>query len=129
MAFNCFGVSGCASGSDFAAAVIALSSFDVGMAMERRLDNLDIVFYLATIGSAQADDPSHLTTIHKSHVVEDPGLRRERDHAQLVGLKSVINPNQRSIPIEFACQCQRDAVLRSVRGVFGWIKLDSHTLL
>ena len=33
-----------------------LSSFDVGVAMERRLDTLDIVFYLATIGSAQADD-------------------------------------------------------------------------
>src|SRR6185295_6493240 len=60
-----------ASGSDLAAAVIALSSLEVGMAIEGRLDTLDIVFHLATIGAAQTDDPSHLTTIHKGHVVED----------------------------------------------------------
>ena len=69
--------------------------------MAGRLDTLDIVFHLATIGSAQADDSSHLATINKGHVVEDPGLRRERNHAPLVVLDTVINPNQRSIPIEF----------------------------
>jgi hypothetical protein len=112
-----------------AAAVIALSSSDVGMAMERRLDTLDIVFYLATIGSAQADDPSHLATIHKGHVVEDPRLGRERDHSPLVAPESVVNPNQRGIPIAFFRQSQRDAIFRFIRGVFGWIELDSHALL
>jgi hypothetical protein len=129
MDLSCFGVSGCALGSDFAAAVIALSSFKVGVTIEGRLDTLDIVFNLTTIGSAQADDPSHLTTIHKSYVVEDSGLRREGDHSPLVALKTVIDPNQRGIPIEFFRQGQRDAMLPFIRGVFGWIELDSHALL
>lgn len=42
MDFNCFGVSGCASGSAWAAAVMALSSSEVGIAMGARLDALDI---------------------------------------------------------------------------------------
>jgi hypothetical protein len=67
MAFSCFGVSGCASGSLFAAAVIALSSFAVGMTTTGRLEIFDIVFHLATIGAAQANDPSHLATVYKCH--------------------------------------------------------------
>ena len=118
MDLSCFGVSGRASGSDLAAAVIALSSFEVGMAIEGRLDALDKVFHLATIGLAQADNPSHLTTIYKSHVVEDSGLWGERDHAPLVVFETVVNPNQRGIPIEFFCQSQRDAMLLFIRGVF-----------
>jgi hypothetical protein len=119
MDLSCFGASGCALGSDFAAAVIALSPFKVGVAIEGRLDILDIVFDLTTIGSAQADDPTHLTTIHKSYVAEDSGLQREGDRSTLVSLKTVIDPNQRGIPIKFFCQGQRDAMLPLIRGVFG----------
>jgi hypothetical protein len=129
MDFNCFGVSGCASGSALAAAVMILSSCAEGIAMDARLDTFDIVFYLATIGSAQAYDPSHLTTIYKGHVVEDLGLRRERYHAQLSVLEAIIDPNQRSVPIEIGCQGQGDTVLRLIRGVFGWVELNSHALL
>jgi hypothetical protein len=112
-----------------AAAVMALSSCAEGIATDTRLDTFGIVFYLATIGSAQAYDPSHLTTIYKGHVVEDPGLRRERYHAQLGVLEAIVDPNQRSVPIEFGCQSQGDAVLRLIRSVFGWIELNSHALL
>ena len=63
--FNCFGVSGCASGSALAAAVMTLSSCAEGIATEARLGTFYMVFYLATIGSAQAYDPSHLATIYK----------------------------------------------------------------
>jgi hypothetical protein len=48
IAFSCFGVSGCASGSVLAAAVMALSSFEVGICAVGRLDIFDIVFHLAT---------------------------------------------------------------------------------
>jgi hypothetical protein len=58
MAFNCFAVSGCASGSDLAAAVMARSSAAVGIAMKGRLGAFDIVLDLSAIGSAQADDSS-----------------------------------------------------------------------
>ena len=87
------------------------------------------MFHLALIGSAQADDPSHFATFHKGYVLEDLGLRCESDDAQLAVFKPVVDPNQRSFPIEFACQGQRDTVLRPVRYVLGWIELDSHALL
>ncbi len=51
MAFNCLGVSGRASGSFFAAAVIARSSSTVGIRTEGRLGLLDIKFHLTTIGA------------------------------------------------------------------------------
>lgn len=97
--------------------------------MEARLDTFDIVFYLATIGSAQAYDPSHLATIYKGHVVEDPGLRCERDHAQLGVLEAIVDPNQRGFSIELGCQGQGGAVLLLIRGVFGCIELKLHALL
>ena len=52
MDFNCLGVSGFASGSLLAAAVMALSSSAVGIRIVGRLEIFDIVFYLATIGAA-----------------------------------------------------------------------------
>jgi hypothetical protein len=59
IAFNCFNVSGCASGSDLAAAVMALSSFEVGISTTGRLDIFDIVFHLSTVAAAQADYSAH----------------------------------------------------------------------
>jgi hypothetical protein len=56
MAASCLGVSGRASGSLFAAAVMALSSSVVGILTEGRLVTLDIVFVLTTIGATQADE-------------------------------------------------------------------------
>ena len=44
MDFSCFGVSGRASGSALAAAVMALSSCEVGITTEGRLDILDMGF-------------------------------------------------------------------------------------
>jgi hypothetical protein len=61
--FSCFGVSGCASGSLLAAAVMALSSSALGIRTVGSLDIFDIVFHLATIGTAQTDDPSRFTTV------------------------------------------------------------------
>jgi hypothetical protein len=58
MDFSCFGVSGCASGSLLAAAVMALSSLTVGMTTSGRLGVFDIVLHLSTIGTAQTDDQS-----------------------------------------------------------------------
>ena len=108
---------------------MALSCSVVGITTEGHLDTLDIVFHLATIGSAQADGPSHLAMVHKGYVVEDPGLRRECNHSQFVVFEAVVDPNQRSFPIEFARQGQRDTMLRQVLYVFGRIELDSHILL
>src|SRR5436305_7564997 len=99
MAFNCFGVSGWASGSLLAAALICLSSSTVGITTDGRLLGLDIMFHLATIGAAKADDP-HFASINKGHVVQDASFRSERDHACLVVLEPVVDPYQSSLPIE-----------------------------
>ena len=56
MDLSCFGVSGGASGSRRAAAVMARSSATVGIRIVGRLAVFDIVFHLATIGAAHADD-------------------------------------------------------------------------
>lgn len=76
MAFSCLCLKGCASGSLLAAAVMALSSSAVGIRIMERLENFDIVFYLAPIGKAQTDDASHLTTVYKRHVVVISRWRR-----------------------------------------------------
>lgn len=94
-----------------------------------RLDIFDIVYYLATIGLAQANNPSHLATFNKCYVVEDASLWCECDHAQLaVLLEAVIDPNQRSFPIELVCQGKRNAMFRLVCYIFGLIELDLHYL-
>jgi len=129
MDFNCFGVSGCASGSALAAAVMTLSSCAEGNATDARLDTFDIVLYLSTIGSAQAYDPAHVATIHKGHAVEDLGFWRERYHAQLSVFEAIIDPNQRGFPIELGCQSQGDTVLCKICGVLGRVEFNSHALL
>lgn len=126
MAFNCFGVSGCASESFLAAAVMALSSSTVGMRIVGRLEIFDIVFHLATIGAAQADDPPHFASIYICHVVQNFGFRCESNYSRLTVLESFINPHQRGCPIEVACHRQRHTVLCLVSCVLGGIELDSH---
>src|SRR5687767_3733069 len=98
MAFSCFGVSGRASGSRLAAAVIALSSSVLGIFTVTRLLTLDIVFHLTTTGAAQAYDPSHFASVNKGNVVQDPGFRCKRDHTRFAVLKPTIDPDQRSFP-------------------------------
>ena len=129
MAASCFGVSGRASGSALAAAVMARSCCSVGMTTEDCLETLDKVSDLATIGTAKADDPSCRTALDKRHVVKDLGLRRKSDHAKLFILEPGINPNQRSFPIELDGQGERYTVLRKVCSIFRRIELDTHALL
>jgi hypothetical protein len=94
-----------------------------------RLEIFDIVFYLATIGTAQTDDSSRFTTVYKCHVVQDFGFRSERDHSHLAVLEPVINPHQRGFSVEFTCHGQGHAVFRLVCHVLGRIELDMHALL
>lgn len=93
MAFNCAGVSAWASGSLLAAAVMDLSSSSVGIRTAGRLDMFDLVFHLATIGSAKADDSSRSAQVHKCHAVQDLGSGGERDHARLLVIQPVIDPH------------------------------------
>ncbi len=129
IALSCFGVSGRALGSTFAAAVIARSSAVVGKRTAGDLDTFDIVFHLSTIGPAQADDFSCFAKIDKCNVVKGFGLWCESDHSQLSVIKPIINPDQSGFPIELGCQRQRDAVFRLVPRVFVWVELDSRVLL
>lgn len=87
------------------------------------------MLYLTTIGAAKADDPAHFATIYKGHVIQDFGLRRERDHAHLVVLEPFTNPHQRGLPIELDRHEQGHAVFRLVCLVLGQIEFDTHELL
>jgi hypothetical protein len=111
---------------------MALSSSVVGILTEGRLVTLDIVSNLTTIGAAQADNPSHFASINKGNVVQDPGFRCERDHSHFAVFEPAVDPDQRSFPVfngGLNRQDQRDAVLRVIRSVFGWIELETHLLL
>jgi hypothetical protein len=87
------------------------------------------VFYLATVGATQADDPPGAPSIHKRHVVEDSGAWGERDKPGLSVLEPIVDPDQRGLLIEFGRECQRHTVLREVAGVFLRIEVDLHVLM
>jgi hypothetical protein len=76
-----------------------------------------------------ADDPSHIATIYKGHVVQDFGIWSESDHSHLVVLEPFINPHQRGLPIEFDRHEQGHAMFRLVFLILSWIEFDTHTLL
>ena len=112
--FSCLADSGGASGSALAASRILRSSAKDGTAILERLDGFDIMLDLTTRGSAQTDDPAPVTSFDERDVVKSVGPRCEGNHAQLVVAEAIIDPNKRSIPVEFPSQAQRNAVSGSV---------------
>ena len=79
MDFSCVGVSGCASGSFLAAAVMALSSSTVGMRMVGRLEIFDIVLYLATIGAARRAEAGRVKPVFADESWEDYLYRQSHE--------------------------------------------------
>jgi hypothetical protein len=69
------------------------------------------------------------TSLDERDVIEDVGLRREGNHAQLVVVKAIIDPDKRRIPIQFARQSQRNAMSGSVYRILRWVELDARALL
>jgi hypothetical protein len=51
------------------------------------------MIYLSTIGAAQANDPAHITSVYKCHVVKNLGFRSEGDHSRLAVFEPFINPH------------------------------------
>ena len=76
IAASCLSVSGRASGAALAAAVMARSVAALGIAMDGRRAMLETALHPTTIGSEQADGPSHRTAFHKGHVVATPLARK-----------------------------------------------------
>jgi hypothetical protein len=69
------------------------------------------------------------TSLDERDVIEDVGLRREGNHAQLVVVKAIIDPDKRRIPIQFARQSQRNAMSGSVYRILRWVELDARAFL
>jgi hypothetical protein len=88
-----------------------------------------MVFNLSAVGSAQADDTSQRTAVHKSNEIPNPRLRCERNHSAFAIFKSPIDPDQRHIPIQMGCQRQRQTMFDQIRGVFIGIKSMSINLM
>ena len=85
-----------------------------------------MVFNLSAVGSAQADDSSHRTTVHKSDVIQNSGFGRKRDHPAFAIFKSPIDPDQCHIPIQMGGQSQGQAMLDQICGLFMKIEIDVH---
>lgn len=84
------------------------------------------MLHLATFGSAQTDDSPDFASFNKGPVVQRIGLRSQRDHAQLLILKPIIQPHKRGVPVEVIAQVHGDAMIGDIGRVFDWIKPDSH---
>lgn len=84
MAASCASVNGWASGSAFAAAMIAASSWRVGITMVGRLAVFDLMFHLATFGSTRAPLTGQAPLLSSHHPVAtlpiDSYCRRRRAH-------------------------------------------------
>jgi len=87
------------------------------------------VFNLSAVGSAQADDSSQRTTVHKSNQIQNPCFGGKRNHPAFAIFKSPIDPDQRHLPIQMGCQRQRQAMLDLIRSVFIGIKSMSINLM
>ena len=71
-----------------------------------RLDVFDIVLNLTTGRPAETNDPASVTAVDECNVVKGVGLGRERDHAQLIVPKAIVDPSKRSVPVKFPRQTQ-----------------------
>jgi hypothetical protein len=129
IALSCAGVSGCASGSPLAAAVMFLSSSTVGTLTLGRLRAFDISFHLSSIRTPKADDPSCAIALYKCNVVQNFGQRHESDHSRFVVDESTVHPDKRRFPVEVSRSRQRHAVFDLIRSVFVGIEFNLQLLL
>ena len=129
MRLNCASDKGWASGSAFAALRISRSSATVGMRIAGFLDLVDIMLHLAARSGSETDDSALMATIDIRNVIERAGIGRERDHAQLVVVKSVVDPDERRVPIQLRRQRQRNAMLDPFDAVFSRIKREENRVI
>ena len=78
---------------------------------------------------AETDDSSNIAPIHKDNVIERVTFGNETDHPDLVVSVPAIDPNECLVPNKLPGVRQRQAVPGAVQLVFGWVKIDEHTLL
>lgn len=87
------------------------------------------MFDLAAIGPPQTDNSEHFTSLDEGDIEKSRRFRGEGDHTQFAILKTLVNPDQSCIPVEFARKSQRDTVLCLICQIFVWIKLNLRLLL
>jgi hypothetical protein len=90
MALGCLGLSGQASGSVLAAAVLALPSSAVGISTAGRFAVFDMAFHLATIGTAEADDSARFASIDKCNAIRNVDFLGESNRPRLAVLESFV---------------------------------------
>jgi len=122
-------VSGWASGSALAAAVIFRSSATLGIWIVCFFKGLDIALDLSSVGAPKADDPSDVGSIYEGDVVQDLCLRCEGQDSRLPVVLPVIDPEQGSIPVKLLCQAEAQTMLLEVEAIFVGVEVESHALL
>ena len=129
MLASCAGVSGCASGSALAAAVIFRSSAMLGILIGVFFKGLDIALNLTTVGAPKADHPSDFAAIYEGSVVQGASLWRKGQDSSLTVVFPAIDPEQGRGPIKGRGQPKRNTVFVDVDQVFGRVELESHALV
>jgi hypothetical protein len=87
------------------------------------------VLHLSAFRATETDDSSDLAALHEGHVVKGVSKRSQRDHPQLLILETLIDPDQRGIPIELLSQRQRYPMLGNVRNILRGVEFDQRELL
>jgi prophage antirepressor-like protein len=126
---NSASVSGKASGSDIAAAVMAASSSGVLSRIFRPdlvVKYFCIVSLLPVIGFAQTDDAPSIGAIHEGHKKQPLIQRHQPAHSWFAVIFAIIYPDHCGIPFKLIRQSHRYAVLGYIGSVFGWIKGNLH---
>lgn len=129
IALSCALVSGCASGSDLAAARILAFFSAEGIRMTRLAVAFDIVIDLIALCMSETDDSSDFASVNERNVVERVAFRDEPDHSDLVVWVPGIDPYECLVPNQLPGERQRQTVPSAVQRVFGGIKVDQHAIL
>ncbi len=128
IAASCFFVSGCASGSDFAAARIFAFSAAEGMRITR-LVVFGIVPDLFALGISKANNSADFASIYKCNIVKIVAFRYEPNHSGLIVIISIVDPDECFIPNQLLSERQGQTVLSAVQSIFNRIEVDAHTIM
>jgi hypothetical protein len=90
---------------------------------------LDIPLDLSSVGAPKTDDSSDVSSVYKSDVVKDLGLRCEGQDSRLPVVLPVIDPEQSSFPVKPFGQAEAQAMLLEVEAILVGVEVESHALV
>jgi len=123
-------VSGNASGSLMAAAVMAASSSGVGLSKRLPFFKVTyIVVELPRVGFAKTDHTPNLSAVNERDIVQTLPDVAQTAHTIVVVIETSIRPSHGAIPLDAGSFAQRNPVLFAIDGVFGGVEFNQHGII